>query len=182
MTEADADARPTAGSDPGGRPPSRRLLRTGLGLLVAALAAVLLVRLSVHPVGRLVVVALSVALAAGTVALLSRTPAYGRWRVGRGSRVLTRPAERGTCLACGGDATGGRRRRFVREVVVLGVPLVLLDDGTNRYCPDCLALEDPTSDGTGPTAASADPRTAAGRRGRAREDDPDRASRDRHRR
>ena len=40
------------------------------------------------------------------------------------------------CIDCGAPAT--TTRRFVREFVVLGVPLVLLDDGTNRYCDDCL--------------------------------------------
>jgi hypothetical protein len=182
MTDPNSDGRPVAGSAPDDRPPSRRLLRAALGLVVAALAAVLLVRLSVHPLGRLVVLALSVGVAAGTVALLSRTPAYGRWRIGRGTRVLTRPAEGGSCLACGGGAAGGQRRRFVREAVVLGVPVVLLDDGTNRYCPDCLAREEPGASDEASAATASERPPTDGQPTAARDDDPDPAAGDDRRR
>jgi Zn-dependent protease len=120
-----------------------RLVRIAGGLLAVALVGVVFVRLSVHPLGRLVVVGVAAALAAGVVWLLTRPPAYARWRTGRAARILTARATDGVCVACGGDATGGQHRRFVREAVVLGVPIVVLDDGHNRYCPACLRAERP---------------------------------------
>lgn len=136
------------------------------GLLAAALVAVVLLRLAVHPIGRLVVLALAVGLAAGLAWTLTRPAAYDRTRVGTGTRVLTRPAGagHGPCVSCGAEGptvAGGERRQYVREAVALGVPLVVLDRGENVYCADCAAddaavrgADDPT-----PGWTDADPTT-----------------------
>jgi hypothetical protein len=121
--------------------------RTTVVVAVAAvLLAAVLLRAALHPLGRLVVLATLLAAGGGFVVLLVRPAAYPRARVGVGTRVTTaRIAEGepdpGTCVDCGDEAAGGLRRRFVREAVVAGVPLVLLDDGENRYCPACVPEE-----------------------------------------
>jgi hypothetical protein len=109
--------------------------------LATVLLAAVLLRLALHPLGRVVVVAVLIVAGLGLLGLLARPAAYPRTRVGIGTRVTASRIEAaddsGTCVACGDDAAGGVRRRFVREAVVAGVPLVLLDDGENRYCPAC---------------------------------------------
>ena len=116
----------------------------------AALFAAFLARGLLLSVGRVVLVALVLALVAGFALLVTRDPAYPRTTVGEGTRVLRTPlsdAFDGDCADCDGPAAGGERRRFVREWVLFGVPLLLLDDGTNVYCRTCAATDSP-----GPTA------------------------------
>ncbi|WP_435155630.1 hypothetical protein [Haladaptatus sp. DFWS20] len=68
--------------------------------------------------------------------------AYDRGRYGIGRRVV---AERTTlsadgCSVCERDETGGQtgiRRRFVKELVVDGVPVALVESGQNDYCSEC---------------------------------------------
>lgn len=68
--------------------------------------------------------------------------AYDRGRYGIGRRVVT---ERTTltddgCSACNRDETrnqSGIRRQFVKELVVDGVPVALVECGRNDYCADC---------------------------------------------
>jgi hypothetical protein len=106
--------------------------------LAATLAVLVAVGLLVRtPAGRLVLPVLSIVVVAAVVVLLSRPAAYPRRAVGVRSRVLDgdAPAD-ATCVVC--DAPATTSRRYVREGVVLGVPLVLLDDGSNAYCDDCL--------------------------------------------
>lgn len=94
-------------------------------------------------IGRVALVALLLALVAGVALLATREPAYERVKVGEATRVLRRPVDgdgESRCSECdtvveAGD--GGERRRFVREWVLFGVPLVLLDDGENVYCSAC---------------------------------------------
>lgn len=94
------------------------------------------------PVSRVVLPAVSVAVLAGLAWVLSKPAAYPRTAVGVRTRVVESAAngtESGTppsCVECGDAAT--TRRRYVREGVVLGVPLVLFEDGENAYCEDCL--------------------------------------------
>jgi hypothetical protein len=126
-------------------------------LLVALAVLVALGALARTPAGRFALPLVSLAVLGGMAYLLTRDPAYARTTVGARTRLLDSPADdagggrengatdgrdggvapdRAACIDCGAPAT--TTRRFVREFVVLGVPLVLLDDGTNRYCDDCL--------------------------------------------
>jgi hypothetical protein len=124
-----------------------RPLRVAVGALAVLLVGVVLVRVALHPVGRFLVLGLLVALAVGVVALVRREPAYPRDTVGVGRRVLSSRAtdETATCVECDRPAAGGRRRRFVREFVLVGVPVVVLDDGENVYCADCAPDGDATT-------------------------------------
>jgi hypothetical protein len=125
-----------------------RPLRVAVGVLAALLAGLVLLRVAVHPVGRLLVVGLVLALALGVLAVLRREPAYPRDTVGTGRRVLSSPVgddEDATCVECDDAAAGGRRRRFVREWVLAGVPVVVLDDGENVYCAECAPDGDATT-------------------------------------
>jgi hypothetical protein len=91
-------------------------------------------------VGRIVLVALVLALVAGVALLVTRQPAYRRTKVGAGTRVLRRPLDgdgRHRCAECDTVVEDGERRRFVREWVLFGVPILLLDDGENVYCSSC---------------------------------------------
>lgn len=117
----------------------------GGALLAVALFALFAIigALARTPAGRVVLPFVTLAVLAGFVSLLTRDAAYARTTVGARTRLLDSPVggdgEGGgdaACTACGAPAT--TTRRFVREFVVLGVPLVLLDEGTNRYCADCL--------------------------------------------
>jgi hypothetical protein len=104
-------------------------------LLVGFLARGLLLS-----VGRVVLVALALALAGGVAYLVTRQPAYRRSKVGEGTRVLTErvaPTADEHCVECDAAVSDGERRRFVREWVLFGVPLLLLDDGENVYCASC---------------------------------------------
>ncbi|MDS0295908.1 hypothetical protein [Halogeometricum luteum] len=113
--------------------------RDGLLLAVALFAVFAAVgALARTPAGRVVLPFASLAVLGGFAYLLTREAAYARTTLGTRTRLLDSPAESGdaACVDCGAPAT--TTRRYVREFVVLGVPLVLLDDGTNRYCADCL--------------------------------------------
>jgi len=103
----------------------------GLLLLVGALVR--------SGVGRVVLPVLALALVAALAWLLTRTPAHPRTTVGPRTRLLDAPAgdTDATCVEC--DAPATVRRRFVREWVVLGVPVLLLADGTNHLCDDHLS-------------------------------------------
>jgi hypothetical protein len=86
--------------------------------------------------GRIVLPLVSLVVVAGLVVLLSKQPAYARTVVGPRTRVLESvPADTdGECVECAAPAT--RIRHYVREWVVLGVPVVLLDDGRVPVCDD----------------------------------------------
>ncbi|SFR33278.1 hypothetical protein [Halogeometricum limi] len=110
-------------------------LRTELLVVLALFAAV--GALARTPAGRLVLPFVSLAVLLGFGYLLTRDAAYARTTLGVRSRLLDRSAAEGhDCVACGAPAA--TTRRYVREFVLLGVPVLLLDDGTNRYCADCL--------------------------------------------
>ncbi|MUV58158.1 hypothetical protein [Halogeometricum sp. CBA1124] len=140
-------------------------MRLRTELLVAVAVFVALGALARTPAGRFVLPLVSLAVLGGMAYLLTRDPAYARTTVGARTRLLDSREDgagdgradgadgaddgrengagddgvapgRVACIDCGAPAT--TTRRFVREFVVLGVPLVLLDDGTNRYCDDCL--------------------------------------------
>lgn len=114
--------------------------RRWVALAVAAFGLVVGIafRSALFAVGRLVFVVLLVAVGVGAFLLLTATPAYDRSKVGVGTRVVDRPlADATTCVACDDEIEAGRRRVFVREWALLGVPLVLLDSGENDYCPAC---------------------------------------------
>ncbi|SFR35157.1 hypothetical protein SAMN04487947_0275 [Halogeometricum rufum] len=124
-------------------------MRLRTELLVAVAVFVALGALARTPAGRFVLPLVSLAVLGGMAYLLTRDPAYARTTVGARTRLLDSREDgaddgrdggvapgRAACIDCGAPAT--TTRRFVREFVVLGVPLVLLDDGTNRYCDDCL--------------------------------------------
>ncbi|AFK17892.1 hypothetical protein E6P09_03855 [Haloferax mediterranei ATCC 33500] len=80
------------------------------------------------------VVSLGVAVALGV--LLLKQPAYSRTTFGPRTRILesTPNTSDAVCVECGSPAT--TLRHYVREWVVLGVPVVLLDDGKNPVCDD----------------------------------------------
>jgi len=110
-----------------------------VGRELAALVALLVVlgALVRSGAGRFVLPVLALALAAGLAWLLTRTPAYPRTAVGPRTRLMDAPADADVaCVEC--DAPATVRRRFVREWVVLGVPVLLLGDGTNYLCDDHL--------------------------------------------
>ncbi|SEO57020.1 hypothetical protein SAMN04487948_103280 [Halogranum amylolyticum] len=91
-------------------------------------------------VGRIALVAFVLALLAGVALVATRQPAYRRSTVGPATRVLRRPLERDDrhrCAECDAVVDDGERRRFVREWVLFGVPILLLDDGENVYCSSC---------------------------------------------
>ncbi|QIB72976.1 hypothetical protein GL213_14695 [Halogeometricum borinquense] len=110
-------------------------LRTELIAAVALFA--LLGALARTPAGRFVLPLVSLVVLVGFVYLMTRDTAYTRTTFGIRTRLLD-SADGGDhdCTECGAPAT--TTRRFVREFVLLGVPVLLLDDGQNRYCDDCL--------------------------------------------
>ena len=114
-------------------------LRDGLALALALFVVFALVgALARTPAGRVVLPFASLAVLAAFAYLLTRDAAYSRTALGTRTRLLDAPTESdGACVECGAPAM--TTRRYVREFVVLGVPLLLLDDGTNRYCADCLS-------------------------------------------
>lgn len=69
--------------------------------------------------------------------------AYDRGRYGVGRRVVTERITLGkvACGVCDSHDGNGVRRRFVKELVVDGVPIVLVESGTNDYCEECFAAE-----------------------------------------
>ncbi len=100
--------------------------------------------------------------------------AYDRGRYGVGRRVVTEritfdDTECGVCGTCDGN---GVRRRFVKELVVDGVPVALVDSGHNDYCRKCFAGESGVDDETAGTGEQSgegrnEPeRSASGRGGR----------------
>ena len=101
-------------------------------------------------VGRIALVALVLALVASLGVLATRQPAYRRTTVGPATRVLRRPVGDGDdttrhhCAECDTVVQTGERRRFVREWVLFGVPVLLLDDGENVYCSSCAGDGDVT--------------------------------------
>lgn len=116
-----------------------------VGLAVLAVVATVVLRGALASVGRLVIFALLVAFVVGVAVVLTGTPAYSRTTVGTGERVVHRSipsSSDATCDECGESAAGGRRHRFVREAVVFGVPVLLLEDGANDYCPACTVESD----------------------------------------
>ncbi|SDL95367.1 hypothetical protein SAMN04487949_0293 [Halogranum gelatinilyticum] len=108
--------------------------------LCATLVVGFLARGLLLSVGRVVLVALALALVGGVAYLVTRQPAYRRSKVGEGTRILKQPVSAAAdahCVECDAAVTDGERRRFVREWVLFGVPLLLLDDGENVYCASC---------------------------------------------
>ncbi|MFC7204948.1 hypothetical protein ACFQJC_15630 [Haloferax namakaokahaiae] len=86
--------------------------------------------------GRIVLPLVSLVVAAGLVVLLLKQPAYTRMAVGPRTRILESvPSDtEAECVECAAPAT--RIRHYVREWVVLGVPVVLLDEGRVPVCDD----------------------------------------------
>ncbi|SIR50627.1 hypothetical protein SAMN05421858_2554 [Haladaptatus litoreus] len=67
--------------------------------------------------------------------------AYDTGRYGIGRRVVTEQTTLSdSCSVCDRSETRnqpGIRRRFVKELVVDGVPVALVADGQNDYCAEC---------------------------------------------
>lgn len=42
-----------------------------------------------------------------------------------------------TCVVCGAPTEHGLEREYKKERVLAGVPVLTVESGTNRYCPDC---------------------------------------------
>lgn len=94
--------------------------------------------------------------------------AYDRGRYGVGRRVVT---ERITlddvkCDVCGTRGGNGARRRFVKELVVDGVPVALVESGHNDYCRSCFAAESEGDDRRSGTEREKTERPTTGRRER----------------
>ena len=114
------------------------LLAVVLGGLLLGMAF----RSALLAVGRLAFVLFLLAVAVAVGLLATATPAYRRSKIGVGSRVLEQPLDAGdadssTCVSCDAPIETGVRRQFVREWVVFGVPLMLLESGENDYCEVC---------------------------------------------
>ncbi|MCO8242842.1 MULTISPECIES: hypothetical protein [unclassified Haladaptatus] len=69
--------------------------------------------------------------------------AYDRGRYGIGRRVVAERLSLGDeeCDVCDTHGGNGVRRRFVKELVVDGVPVALVESGYNDYCRECFADE-----------------------------------------
>lgn len=69
--------------------------------------------------------------------------AYARGRYGLGRRVVSEPTtlDGSGCVDCGRSDGQGVRRQFVREAVVDGVAVAVVEHGANDYCADCAADE-----------------------------------------
>ncbi|KTG08181.1 hypothetical protein AUR64_01000 [Haloprofundus marisrubri] len=141
---------------------SRQFPVLPVALTLFVLVAAVAFRGLLLSVGRVVFLLGFLALVVGAAVLLIQPTAYSRTTFGPARRVVCRPlgstenaAERDDgvgidadgstlefdCVACDRRVTAGESHRFVREFVVAGVPLVLLDDGENRYCRACAADE-----------------------------------------
>ncbi|WP_423743833.1 hypothetical protein V5735_12545 (plasmid) [Haladaptatus sp. SPP-AMP-3] len=81
--------------------------------------------------------------------------AYDRGRYGVGRRVVTERIALGDgeCSVCGTHGGNGVRRRFVRELVVDGVPIALVESGSNDYCRECFASESDGDENDGSDAS-----------------------------
>ncbi|KAB1192750.1 hypothetical protein GJR96_04555 [Haloferax sp. MBLA0076] len=86
--------------------------------------------------GRFVFPLVALVVVVGMGLLLRKRPAYSRTTFGPRTRILESDAAEPdvTCVEC--DAPATTVRHYVREWVVLGVPVVLLDDGFNPVCDD----------------------------------------------
>lgn len=132
----------------------RRLLP--IGILAAALVGPLFV---VEPS---VAVWLSMALFCSSLFVLwtlGGLPLYPAHTFGVEYRVEDRPfdAERRRCVRCETVTDGGTHRRYVRQLVVLGVPIHTLAWGSNDFCSACLAADPANSSDT-----PADPTRSSG--------------------
>jgi hypothetical protein len=115
---------------------------TLLAVLLGGLLLGIALRSALLAVGRFAFVLLLVAVAVAIGLLTTATPAYRRSKIGVGSRVLEQRLDAGDadssiCVSCDAPIETGVRRRFVREWVAFGVPLVLLESGENHYCEAC---------------------------------------------
>jgi hypothetical protein len=74
--------------------------------------------------------------------------AHDRGRYGVGRRVVTEriALDDEECSVCGTREGSGVRRRFVKELVVDGVPVALVESGHNDYCRRCFAAESDEDD------------------------------------
>ncbi|KTG29373.1 hypothetical protein [Haloferax profundi] len=109
-------------------------LRRELVVVVVLLAVVgALARTSA---GRFVLPLVALVVVVGMGLLLRKRPAYSRTTFGPRTRILESDTADPdvTCVEC--DAPATTTRHYVREWVVLGVPVVLLDDGENPVCDD----------------------------------------------
>ncbi len=119
------------------------LLVSAISLLVAALLGVVVKSLVSWKALALLLVVLVPAFFL-SYRLSKARRAYERGRYGFGRRVVT---ERTTltedCSACGRtpEERTGFRRRFVKELVVDGVPIALVESGYNDYCVECAKAE-----------------------------------------
>ncbi|WP_416838310.1 hypothetical protein [Haloferax sp. DFSO52] len=107
-------------------------------LVVVVVLLVIIGALARTSAGRFVLPLVAVGVAASLGYLLLKTPAYSRTTIGPRRRILeSTPSDtNATCVECDSPAT--TIRRYVREWVVLGVPVVLLEDGRNPVCDDHL--------------------------------------------
>ncbi|ELZ76463.1 hypothetical protein [Haloferax larsenii] len=111
-------------------------MRFGRELVAVVVVFALIGALVRTGVGRFVLPVVALGVAAGVVVLLTRRPAYTRTTFGPRTRILESlsPDADAVCVECGSPAT--TVRRYVREWVILGVPVVLLDDGQIPICDD----------------------------------------------
>lgn len=105
-------------------------------LVVVAVLLAVVGALARTSAGRFVLPLVAVGVATSLGYLLFKRPAYSRMSLGPRTRILesTPAATDLRCVEC--DAPATTTRRYVREWVILGVPVVLLDDGENPVCDD----------------------------------------------
>ncbi|WP_396611014.1 hypothetical protein ACH9L7_12430 [Haloferax sp. S1W] len=111
-------------------------MRFGRELVALVVVFALIGALARTGAGRFVLPVVGLAVAAAVGGLLLRSPAYTRTTFGPRTRILESlsPDADAVCVECGSQAT--TVRRYVREWVALGVPVVLLDDGQIPVCDD----------------------------------------------
>ncbi|KAB1197576.1 MULTISPECIES: hypothetical protein [Haloferax] len=111
-------------------------MRLSRELVVVAVLLVVIGALARTSAGRFVLPLVALGVAASLGYLLLKTPAYPRTAIGPRTRILESSPSDGaaTCVECTAPAT--TVRHYVREWVVVGVPVVLLDDGRNPVCDD----------------------------------------------
>ncbi|WP_231185619.1 hypothetical protein [Haladaptatus sp. DYF46] len=128
------------------------LAAVGLAVLAILLGVVVRWLVSWKALLLLCVVLVPAALLSYRLSRAERAYDSGRYGVGR--RVVTERIALGDeeCSVCGTIGGDGVRRRFVKELVVDGVPVALVESGHNDYCRACFADESDEGDeksGTG---------------------------------
>ncbi|MFH5799619.1 hypothetical protein [Haladaptatus sp. CMAA 1911] len=142
------------------------LAAVGLALLAILLGVVVRSLVSWKAILLLCVVLLPAAFLSYRLSRAER--AYDRGRYGVGRRVVTGriTLDDEGCGVCGTRDENGVRRRFVKELVVDGVPIALVESGHNDYCQACFEAESEEDDRRSGTEREETERPTSGRRER----------------